>query len=187
MSSSFSWFCWQMRRDRSLLILDAGRADLSVPAAFTGAAGPWKYAVHVHRTGVRADGLHVHPELLSACSSVFSSVEQKGAGYVQQHPAQAQHDVLHPLCRGAVLAACSDHGDHRAGMPRTVPEWHMPPYDMLHMLQSTAELMVLSVLVYSLNVWIAIHCPKPQRCPRDEHRLPARSSYRRAGAVYDHL
>ena len=35
---------------------------------------------------------------------------------------------------------------------------HMPPYDMLHMLQSTAELMVLSVLVYSLNVWIAIHC-----------------------------
>lgn len=35
---------------------------------------------------------------------------------------------------------------------------HMPPYDMLHMLQSTAKLMVLSVLVYSLNVWIAIHC-----------------------------
>ena len=157
MSSSFSWFCWQMRRDRSLLILYAAVLICLFPLLSLALQDlgntPFMF---IELVFVPMACMFI----LSFClpAHLFSHLWNK-----------RELDMYSsiPLKRSAMFCIRYAAGLCWLLVPITVIIaleclvlflMHMPPYDMLHMLQSTAELMVLSVLVYSLNVWIAIHC-----------------------------
>ena len=157
MSSSFSWFCWQMRRDRSLLILYTAVLICLFPLLSLALQDlgntPFMF---IELVFVPMACMFI----LSFClpAHLFSHLWNK-----------RELDMYSsiPLKRSAMFCIRYAAGLCWLLVPITVIIaleclvlflMHMPPYDMLHMLQSTAELMVLSVLVYSLNVWIAIHC-----------------------------
>ena len=157
MSSSFSWFCWQMRRDRSLLILYAAVLICLFPLLSLALQDlgntPFMF---IELVFVPMACMFI----LSFClpAHLFSHLWNK-----------RELDMYSsiPLKRSTMFCIRYAAGLCWLLVPITVIIaleclvlflMHMPPYDMLHMLQSTAELMVLSVLVYSLNVWIAIHC-----------------------------
>ena len=157
MSSSFCWFCWQLRRDRGLLVfyvvvLFCLFPLLSFALQYLGKM-PFLFLelVFVPMLCMLVLGFFLPSHLFSHLWNkreldLYSSI---------------------PLKRGAMFCLRFFAGLFLLFVPLMVIIalecvvlflLRMAPYDMLAMLRWMGELMVLGVLVYSLNVWIAVRC-----------------------------